>query len=50
MNNIRMILSRLQTIITKKDKKKIIKELYEIEKKQDLSDKEKKRFIIILSS
>ena len=50
MSDIRMILSRLQTIVTKKDKKKIMKELYEIEKKQDLSDKEKKRFIIILSS
>ena len=37
-----MILSRLGNMVTKKDKKKIKKELYEIEKKQDLSDKDKK--------
>ena len=42
-SDIRMILSRLGNMVTKKDKKKIKKELYEIEKKQDLSDKEKKR-------
>ena len=33
ISDIRMILSRLGTIITNKDKKKIKKELYEIEKK-----------------
>ena len=38
-----MIISRLGNMVIKKDKKKIKKELYEIEKKQDLSDKEKKR-------
>ena len=36
-----MILSRLGNIVTKKDKKKIKKELYEIEKKQNLSDNKK---------
>ena len=42
ISNIRMILSRLGNTITIKDKKKIKKELYEIEKKQNLSDKENK--------
>ena len=42
ISDIRMILSRLGNIVTKKDKKKIKKELYEIEKKQNLSDNEKK--------
>ena len=41
ITDIRMILSRLGNIVTNKDKKKIKKELYEIEKKQNLSDKEK---------
>ena len=41
ISDIRMILSRLGNIVTKKDKKKIKKELYEIEKKQNLSDNEK---------
>ena len=45
-----MILGRLGNMVTKKNKKKIKKELYEIEKNQDLSDKEKKRFVIILLS
>ena len=36
-----MILSRLGNIVTNKDRKKITKELYEIEKKENLSDKEK---------
>ena len=43
ISDIRMILSRLGTIITNKDKKKIKKELYEIEKKQNLLDKEKEK-------
>ena len=38
ISDIRMILSRLGTIITNKDKKKIKKELDVIEKKQNLSD------------
>ena len=53
INDIRMILSRLGNILIKNDRKKIKKELYEIEKKQNLSDNEivkKKRFMIILSN
>ena len=38
-----MILSRLGNIVTNKDRKKITKELYEIEKKENLSDKEKEK-------
>ena len=41
ISNIRMILSRLGNTLNINDKKKIKKELYEIEKKQNLSDKEK---------
>ena len=41
ISDIRMILSRLGNIVTNKDRKKITKELYEIEKKENLSDKEK---------
>ena len=41
INDIRMILSRLGNIVTKNDRKEIKKELYEIEKKQNLSDNEK---------
>ena len=41
ISDIRMILSRLGNIVTKNDRKKIKKELYEIEKKENLSDKEK---------
>ena len=41
INDIRIILSRLGNIVTKNDRKKIKKELYEIEKKQNLSDNEK---------
>ena len=36
-----MILSRLGNIVTNKDRKEITKELYEIEKNKNLSDKEK---------
>ena len=43
ISNIRMILSRLGNTLNINDKKKIKKELYEIEKKQNLSDKEKKK-------
>ena len=50
ISDVRMILSRLGNTITKKDKKKIKKELYEIENKKNLSDREKKRFMIILLS
>ena len=41
VNYIRIILTRLENIVTKNDRKKIKKELYEIEKKQNLSDREK---------
>ena len=40
ISGIRMILSRLGNIVTNKDRKEITKELYEIEKKENLSDKE----------
>ena len=43
ISDIRMILSRLGNIVTKNDRKKIKKELYEIEKKQNLSDNEKEK-------
>ena len=48
ISDIRMILSRMENIITINDRKKIKKELYEIENKKNLSDKEKKRFMMIL--
>ena len=43
ISDVRMILSRLGNTTTKKDKKKIQKELYEIENKKNLSDKGGKR-------
>ena len=43
ISDIRTILSRLGNIVTKNDRKKIKKELYEIEKKENLSDKEKEK-------
>ena len=42
ISDIRMILSRLGNIVTKNDRKKITKELYEIEKKENLSNRKKK--------
>ena len=51
INNIRIILSRLGNIVTKNDKKKIKKELYEKEKKCKIFlIMKKKRFMIILSN
>ena len=41
INDIRLILTRFGNIVTKKDRKKIKKELYKIEKKQNLLDNEK---------
>ena len=41
ISDIRMMLSRLGNTVTNNDRKKIKKELYEIEKKQNLSDNEK---------
>ena len=43
INDIRLILSRLGNIVTKKYRKEIKKELYETEKEQDLSDNEKEK-------
>ena len=43
INDIRLILSWLGNIVTKKYRKEIKKELYEIEKKQNLSDNEKEK-------
>ena len=42
ISDIRMILSRLQNIVTKNARKKITKELYEIKKKENLSNRKKK--------
>ena len=43
ISDIRVILSRLGDIVTKDDRVKIKKELYEIENKKNLSDKEKEK-------
>ena len=43
INDIRLILSRLGNIVTKKYRKEIKKELYETEKEQNLSDNEKEK-------
>ena len=43
-----MIFGRLGNAKTKNDRKKIKKELYEIENKKNLLDKKKKRIMIIL--
>ena len=48
INNIIITLSRLGNIITKNDRKEIKKDLYELEKKNNLSANEKKRFMMIL--
>ena len=48
ISDIRMILSRLGNIVTNKDRKKITKELYEIEKRKTFQIRKKKRFMIIL--
>ena len=45
-----MVLSRLGDIITNKYRKKITKELYEIEKKKNFQIRKKNRLMIILSS
>ena len=41
ISDIRMMLSRLGNTVTNNNSKKIRKELYEIEKQENLSDKEK---------
>ena len=43
INNIRIVLARLGNIITKKDRDKIRKELYEIEKEKRLTKTQKER-------
>ena len=43
INDSKIILNRLGNIVTKNDRKKIKKELYEIEKRQNLSDNEKEK-------
>ena len=43
ISDIRVILGRFGDIVTKNDRVKIKKELYEIENKKNLSDKEKER-------
>ena len=43
ISDVRMILSRMGNTITNNDRKKIKKELYEIENKKNLSDKEKEK-------
>ena len=43
ISDIRMIFSILGNTVTKKDRKNITKELHEIEKKKNLSDKEKEK-------
>ena len=48
-SDIRMILSRLGNIVTKKNRKEIKKELYEIEKSKTFQIKKSKRIMIILS-
>ena len=48
INDITLILSRLRNIVTKKYRKEIKKELYEIEKSKTFQIMKKKRFMIIL--
>ena len=43
IDDIRLILSRLGNMVTKNDRKKIKKEFYEIEKRNNLSDNEKEK-------
>ena len=48
INDIRIILSRLGNIVTKNNRKKTRKELYEIEKSKNLSDNEKEEIYDLL--
>ena len=47
ISNTNMIFSTLGSVVTNKDRKKSKRKLYEIEKKENHSDKKKKRFMII---
>ena len=44
INNIRMLLARLRDIVSKSDRDKIRKKLYEIENKQKLTKTQKARY------
>ena len=46
INDIRIILSRLGNRVSKDERKRIKKELYETEKKQSLSDNEKEEIYV----
>ena len=48
ISDIRMILSRLENIVTNKDRKKVTEGLYEIEKRKTFQIRKKKRIMIIL--
>ena len=50
IRDINMIISRLGNIVTNKDRKKIKREIYEIEKRKTFQIRKKKRFMIILSN
>ena len=48
ISDIRAILSGLGNIVTKNDREKIKKALYEIENKKNFSERKKRRFMIML--
>ena len=50
ISDIRLIVNRLGNIVTNKDRKKIKREIYEIEKRKTFQIRKKKRFMIILSN
>ena len=50
IRDISALLNRLGNIVSKKDKKKIKKELYELEKKNTFQIMKKERFMVILLS
>ena len=50
ISDIRLIVSRLGNIVTNKDRNKIKREIYEIEKRETFQIRKKKRFMIILSN
>ena len=50
MSDIRMMLSRLGNTVTHNDRKKIKRELYEIEKKKNLSNRKKKKIVELVNS
>ena len=50
ISDINIILSRLGNIITKNDRKKIKKEIFEIKNKKNFQIRKKKRLVIIFSN